>query len=211
MSPPQNKTRTLDMDIVHGKINLQCGTKVQWSPTFPEIIPPPLQPYVGIGLEEHWNHFQSHQLEFLLDKFHEETSFTLQFHRLTSLFSILAFLANVVVAITHRHGHWRELYPVICMVVVFAVLLITQYQTVKLFRQTLEKLTKRMENALKKMLYKGTERDRKEGTNGIKSVELLLKNGVIGNGTTRTISYTVRIGMGNPLLDNAEIRSEGIV
>lgn len=211
MAPPQKKTKTIEMCIVHGKINLQCGTKVQWSQTFPETIPPSLEPYVGIELEEHWNHFQSHQLEFLLDHFQQEIGPTLQFHRLTCLFSILAFVGNVVVAITHRHGHWRELYPVICMVVVFAVLLITQYRTVKLFRETLEKLTKRIKNSLKIMLYKGGERDRKEGTKGIKSVQLLLKNDVIGNGTTRAISYTARVSLGNPLLDDAEIRREGIV
>lgn len=215
--------QTLEIDIVYGKINLQCGTVVQWTKTFPETLPHQLQPYVGFSLEEAWNYFQSYQLDLLLENFNEDIQPTLSFHLCTCIFSILAFIGNVVVVILFRHQNWRELYPVTCMVVVFAVLLITQYRTVIIFRETLDILRKRLEKSLSKTLLKESKTqsgEREDQTHedverkgeksiGILSFEVVLENIVVGKGTTRSLLYTARIGLGEPIYDAKAINKFG--
>jgi len=211
---------TLEIDIVHGKINLQCGTKVRWTQTCPEMIPPQLQPFVGVSLEEAWNHFQSHLLERALADFNEDIQPTLKFHLCTCIFSILAFIGNVVVAIIFRHSNWREIYPVASMVIVFAVLLITQYRTLVIFRESVDVLSKRLEKELIKTLLNKKRRKTGSSANfsanateknrtGITSFELNTENVVIGKGTTRTLLFTAKIGLGEPIIDHIDEVSKG--
>lgn len=193
--------RTLDIDVAYGKINLQCGADVQWNHTFPERIPDELQPYLDVRQEESWNNFSSHQLDVILTQFNDTIHPTLRFHLSTCIFAVAAFIANVVIAITFRRSNWRELYPVVCMVIVFAVLLITQYRTLKIFRQTLDILSNRLEKAIEKTIWNERERRRSrtrgEGNSGIGSFKLVLDTRMASTGTTSTINYIARIMLGD--------------
>lgn len=203
---------TLEIEIAHGKINLQCGTKVRWMQTFPEMIPLQLQPYVGVSLEESWNHFQSHFLERTLADFNEDIQPALRFHLCTCIFSILAFIGNVALAISFRHNKWREIYPVTSMVIVFLVVLITQYRTLVIFRESIDILTRRLQKELEKTLLHRKTRSRgnlvsvdsnvdEKNIIGIKSLELEMKNVALGKGSTRTLLYTAKIGLGATIND----------
>lgn len=157
----KREMKTIDIDVAYGRINLQCATTVYWTQTFPERIPIPIQPYVEIQMEETWNHFSSHELNELLTSFNKEIRPMLLFHLLTCTFSLFAFLGNVVVAIVFRTGDWREFYPVACMGVVFLVLLITQYRTIKVFKDVLRQLSADLEKALEQTFLVRNNYDKK--------------------------------------------------
>ena len=206
--------RKIEIEIAETKVNLQCGSTVKWNQYFPEIVPAELQPYVNLEqLEESWNSFSSEHLERILQDFNRDIQPTLRFHFATCIFSLLALVGNVVIALVSRRNNTGEIYPIICMIVIFLALIVTQYRTVMIFQETLNDLTRRMQKHLARIFLRRNASDRfirqhsdDFYTSNLKSFELIVENSPAGTctGSTRILKYKVLLFLG----DGSE-RSEG--